>query len=614
MKRFHPRVCLRAFLLVGVMAATMGCDNAIERVDGATQNDNLYGASLNAPTGLHWVEQGDTVRLVFSRSPGDTAEQSPVAYYNVCVEMTTCIRTETNYLDFSASHPAIAKSRTVTVQSVGLEGNFSLFSQPSRYGYELTVNPKDLGVSDGQAGYATTHGALSTSGVPSKVYAPVAGSIVHHSKYSGSNKTSKAWSFWQHKSGYHHTHGGINGSNDTNAWDINLNVSGAGSNMDKKMPFYSAGYGTVVKWGYKKPGTDNTKSILVNHNGWYSGYLHAASVYVKQGDYVTPWTKLGRIGKAGSTNYHLHFAVYEGANKYKGLKSQNAKFKTHSVSVAFASFGSLKPGTSKSLTATASIKNYSGQKMGSVGLNTSVDYAQTWWKSSNPSVVSVNGYGKLTAKKAGSATVSVYYSGVKASKSIKVANASSSAGCQPGKNGNWSFCSAACPCNAGQGDCDSDKECKSGLICAKDVGKSYGWSKSVDVCQAPKASAQNSCHTDTLFGWSYCSASCPCGSGEGDCDSNSHCLGTLVCAKDVGAKIGKNSSLDICEAPKTSSQAQSCHVGAKGGYPYCSPACPCDVGQGDCDSHAECKPGLVCKANIGAQYGWKSNVDVCKKK
>jgi uncharacterized protein YkwD len=56
----------------------------------------------------------------------------------------------------------------------------------------------------------------------------------------------------------------------------------------------------------------------------------------------------------------------------------------------------------------------------------------------------------------------------------------------------------------------------------------------------------------------------------------------------------------------------SCHQGSLFGWNYCSKSCPCDKGQGDCDSDAECKSGLVCKHNVGSKYGASSSVDVCE--
>ncbi|MEM9463128.1 MAG: hypothetical protein AAGF11_53795 [Myxococcota bacterium] len=49
-----------------------------------------------------------------------------------------------------------------------------------------------------------------------------------------------------------------------------------------------------------------------------------------------------------------------------------------------------------------------------------------------------------------------------------------------------------------------------------------------------------------------------------------------------------------------------------GGWGFCSEACPCGNNQGDCDSEDECLPGLECVEDIGANYGWAWNVDVCK--
>jgi len=56
----------------------------------------------------------------------------------------------------------------------------------------------------------------------------------------------------------------------------------------------------------------------------------------------------------------------------------------------------------------------------------------------------------------------------------------------------------------------------------------------------------------------------------------------------------------------------SCHTSPLGSATFCSASCPCTVGQGDCDSDAECQSGLVCRFDVGAQYGFPSNFDVCE--
>jgi len=43
----------------------------------------------------------------------------------------------------------------------------------------------------------------------------------------------------------------------------------------------------------------------------------------------------------------------------------------------------------------------------------------------------------------------------------------------------------------------------------------------------------------------------------------------------------------------------------------CTVALPCNAGEGDCDSNAECKPGLVCATGAGPKFGLGPDVDIC---
>lgn len=63
-----------------------------------------------------------------------------------------------------------------------------------------------------------------------------------------------------------------------------------------------------------------------------------------------------------------------------------------------------------------------------------------------------------------------------------------------------------------------------------------------------------------------------------------------------------------------SSAAASCPPPGQvlGGWGFCSEACPCGNNQGDCDSEEECLPEHECVEDIGGNYGWPWNVDVCK--
>jgi len=54
----------------------------------------------------------------------------------------------------------------------------------------------------------------------------------------------------------------------------------------------------------------------------------------------------------------------------------------------------------------------------------------------------------------------------------------------PWSPGDWNYCRDCGPCEDGEGDCEPG-ECAPGLVCATDVGASYGWSSTVDVCEVP---------------------------------------------------------------------------------------------------------------------------------
>ena len=156
-----------------------------------------------------------------------------------------------------------------------------------------------------------------------------------------------------------------------------------------------------------------------------------------------------------------------------------------------------------------------------------------------------------------------------------------------------------CPCGEGQGDCDSDAECAPGLICKWNVGANYGWPETRDVCEQPGCPA-------FVPGPDACTSDCPCDEGQGDCDSDAECAPGLICAWNVGANYGWPATRDVCEQPG-------------GGCPpfvtgpdACTTACPCDEGQGDCDGDNQCAPGLVCAQDVGANYGWPATRDVCE--
>jgi hypothetical protein len=67
---------------------------------------------------------------------------------------------------------------------------------------------------------------------------------------------------------------------------------------------------------------------------------------------------------------------------------------------------------------------------------------------------------------------------------------------------------------------------------------------------------------NAVWGWSHCSSTNSCPSGEGDCDRDRDCL-TNYCAQNVGSNYGKSRSMDVCEcATGTTWDGQSCVSGS----------------------------------------------------
>lgn len=107
-------------------------------------------------------------------------------------------------------------------------------------------------------------------------------------------------------------------------------------------------------------------------------------------------------------------------------------------------------------------------------------------------------------------------------------------------------------CGIGEGDCDADADCRPGLVCGHDIGDMFGLDWSWDVCVLSGAQDQRNCPTFTTAtpSTNFCNyPGCDCRAGQGDCDSNSDCVGGTYCGTDNGPAYGLPGGWDVCVAP-----------------------------------------------------------------
>lgn len=113
--------------------------------------------------------------------------------------------------------------------------------------------------------------------------------------------------------------------------------------------------------------------------------------------------------------------------------------------------------------------------------------------------------------------------------------------CEPDLNGTTGFCTVANPCGNGEGDCNLSAQCLPGHTCEANVGADYGFSPGIDVCVFTAPGSQD-----------FCTVGSPCAAGFGDCDFDAQCQAGLVCAPNVGATYGFTPGVDVCETSTVS--------------------------------------------------------------
>ena len=222
-------------------------------------------------------------------------------------------------------------------------------------------------------------------------------------------------------------------------------------------------------------------------------------------------------------------------------------------------------------------------------------------------------------------------------------------------NGAIDYCNnPAALCVGGEGDCDADSQCVSGLVCGVDNGPNFGMILNYDVCVPPHCEngvldadetvtdcggadcgtfCANVCASLPPNGTvDHCTLGCPCPAREGDCDGDAQCQSGLVCGADNGPSFGMGNAYDVCVVPHCENGVRDadetitdcggvdcgsiCDAGCgalpvNGQLGHCSADCPCPATEGDCNADSECQSGLVCGADNGPSFGLDHAYDVC---
>jgi len=205
--------------------------------------------------------------------------------------------------------------------------------------------------------------------------------------------------------------------------------------------------------------------------------------------------------------------------------------------------------------------------------------------------------------------------------------------------GDANYCNINCKCNEGEGDCDSNSECNTGLICVAysgtdyceritqtcydyDNGKNYNTKSSVlitetsgtqhwynDQCIDGTKLRENYCNG---YNWAYEDYSCPSVCSNGQCIIcsctawvDSGACGTGGCDANQKPQT-RTCTPSGCQTESqciTDSSCGNCHgTTPPGADNYCNINCKCNEGEGDCDSNSECNTGLTCVSSSGTDY------------
>ena len=306
------------------------------------------------------------------------------------------------------------------------------------------------------------------------IQSPVDGGI----DYSASHAYKWSFNIWgpdtkittnTHKQRADGTGYGLLRTNDYYAIDANLAFD-----LDKNLPVYPVADGTVIGWfGVNSDGATqvtnydgrkNYGAVLIEHNIngviFYSGYMHMTGTMPELNTFVSKTTPIGYVSntqKDFTVPAHLHFSLYDKAvlkipeiKNSKGKITQNAKninylksfdYKKYNETSDHSNLGlkrintpsktnySLKTGG----VSTISLKGYYETTENSFNAdktakvfnmsNLDIDWFNRFaWTSNNKAVCTVDLSGNITAKKEGSATINLDYSGYRQQFTVTVKN------------------------------------------------------------------------------------------------------------------------------------------------------------------------------------------------
>merc|ERR1711936_395533 len=201
-------------------------------------------------------------------------------------------------------------------------------------------------------------------------------------------------------------------------------------------------------------------------------------------------------------------------------------------------------------------------------------------------------------------------------------------------------CTPLEPCGEGEGDCDGPGDggqhdgnagCKGNLVCGSNNCKKFGayYHEKDDCCEkasrplvvspvlknnteniipiVPQPQTSKRCRGRNFPPRPCCTPENPCPEGEGDCEIDDDCNGTLVCGNNNCKQFGNffHQKDDCCVKPNISSTEpfQRCKGRNFLPRPCCTPESPCPEGEGDCEIDNDCAGNLVCGNNNCKQFG-----------